>query len=530
MAYTNSSGNNGSIDDALHEWNLARVAFAGALQTYLATFSHFEHVCAKHFESKEHDIARPSMRAAIDDEALSFSTHESSIISTRRRLLRLKNLSKAISPISILPVELLARILTFSVDSCRIRDTRPYRSALVVHQVNTISSVCSYWRRISLNTAQLWSYIDAESLHNVDHLHLWLDRAGSCPLNVANVARFDRPDLDAGRNSSFSLMLPRIEHVRSMILRSKTPPMELWLSKWYATGVPGTLTALALSTQWQGVEFPPPGANFNQERLTELFRSLDTLCLHEIEVNWDFLICHNLVTLSLQELSVSANTLRRILTDNPNLQYIHLVYLNITNVPSPSAVLPIQLHWLRTLVLEGSCSDDLLPMIAPGSCGLLLNLDCFDPVSPSETSRSNFTAFCRRSQLRELHCRSRYRLEDTIAAESKIEVLCFEHMEVDDSIYDIIVPPIDFRSRSTHQSNLPHLHSLYIIGGGLKDPEGFRRVVSTCPVREIGIDDLVTIGDKSLAEIDDFKAWVGPEIDVSYVVREKEMGYTAFTG
>ncbi|KAF8594463.1 hypothetical protein BDV93DRAFT_529307, partial [Ceratobasidium sp. AG-I] len=150
-----SSLANYQIDDALHQWNVVRATFAVSLRTYLDAFSHFEIVCTQLHESKERDIPRPDVRAAIDDEALILTPQESSIISTRRKLLQLKNISKLTSPIATLPVEVLSRIFIFAVESCRICDAGPHRSALLVHQVNAISSACSSWRRIALSTAQL---------------------------------------------------------------------------------------------------------------------------------------------------------------------------------------------------------------------------------------------------------------------------------------------------------------------------------------------------------------------------------------
>ncbi|KAF8599377.1 hypothetical protein BDV93DRAFT_560460 [Ceratobasidium sp. AG-I] len=520
-----------AINEALSQWNLARTNLAAALQTYLDTFSHFELVCSRLFDSKEHDASRPDVRAAINDETLSFAPRKSSIISTGRQLMRLRNLSMSTSPISALPVEVLGRIFTFNVESCGICDAGIRRSELLVRQVNAISSVCSYWRSVALHARRLWTRIDFERLHHSKYLDLWLERAGNSLLDVLNGAQFNHPELDDVRNSRFCLLLPRIKNARSMVLRSRAEPMKEWISSWYATATPGTLTTLALSAPWDEVEFPLQGGNIKQERLTELLHSIDTLHLSSLDVHWDSMRCQSLVTLSLRDVIIGVNTLGRILTANPNLQHLQLTELVIkhtSNLPLPV----IQLHRLRTLVLE-SLSSDYLAMIAPGNGGLTLKMEYGSYNHRNDASRRIFIAFCERTYIAELHSHSRHVLQDAIITGSKIEVLYLSNMTLDNTIYDLIVPPTNDDSGSSReqlQSRLPHLHSLYVCGVRLKHPEGFRRVLSACPIREVGMGRPCSADGKALSGIDNFRDWVGPGVSASFVSKEREAGYAPFDG
>ncbi|KAF8599373.1 hypothetical protein BDV93DRAFT_526163 [Ceratobasidium sp. AG-I] len=521
-----------AINDALGQWDLARIAFSTALQTYLDTFSHFEFVCSQLFGSKEHDVARPDVRAAIDDEALSLALHESSIISTRRKLLQLRNLSRSASPIAALPAEVLSRIFVFTIELCRAGDAALPCPALWVRQVNTISSVCSHWRSTALSTRRLWTCIDFKQLDHTKHLDLWLDRARSYPLNIAQVTRSEH---DEDGDSRFCLALPRMGCVRSMVLSSKIELMEQWILGWCTNGAPRVLTTLALSVPWEDVEveFPPQGENVDRQRLTELLDSLDTLYLSGIQVNWYSMICRNLVTLSLHGLVISAEAFRHVLMANPNLQRIELMQLGVTNAPTSLALPTIQLRWLHTLRLKFYGSYEILGMITPGQCKLTLKLENSYTRNPSDPSIQDLAAFCRRSHITKLHCQSHHLLAHVLTAESKIEAIFFRDMVLDSSVYDLIVPLSNDDSGlpSEHiQLRLPHLHSLNVSGVRLRNPEGFRRILSICSIREVEMDNCCRTEGGHLNGVDDLKNWIGPGINASFVLKKRERGYSPFDG
>ncbi|KAF8594459.1 hypothetical protein BDV93DRAFT_611863 [Ceratobasidium sp. AG-I] len=196
------------IDETLRQWNIARAALAASLRTYMNAFSQFELTCACFFDSKELDFARPDVRVALDDEVISLTTHGSSVTSTKKKLLRLKNMSMFISPIIRLPAEILVRVFTFAVDSYRNAD--PSHRGLSIKQVDAVSSVCSSWHCIALSTRRLWSYIDINKLHHINYVSLWLERAGSHPLDVVNAVSLEDPKFDQDRCSALSLIHSRI--------------------------------------------------------------------------------------------------------------------------------------------------------------------------------------------------------------------------------------------------------------------------------------------------------------------------------
>lgn len=517
------------VHETLPEWNLARANLATSLQTYLSAFSDLVRSCSHSLDSKELDISWPDVRATLDQEIHSLVDHQASIAHTRTKLLGLKSMTTLESPIKKLPAEILARIFISVVSSCRVAEATMSRRDRLVSQVNSISSVCSSWRRIALNTGRLWSYINVRRIGHPNYVNLWVQRAGSCPVDIIDTA-------SSGRyGSSSSLVLSRAKCIRSMVSSSPSQLMERWISEWCANGVPHTLTTLALSSEHgKTVGFPAQDDSIDQQRLTELFYSLDTLYLKYIRVDWDSLMCHNLVTLSLLHLSATKDALRHILMANPNLQHIHLESLDIADASTSFSLPLIQLDRLCSLHLdrfEYDVTCQLLAMMAPGSCGFTLKMDNHDTLGPEHVSRREFVAFCKRSQLRELHCRSRDVLQDVIAAGSKLEVLCLESMILNDAVYDLIVPPVGDGTGlpSKHlQTRLPHLHSLYVYNVCLERPEGFRRFVSVCPIREVGLDQSCRAGWDSVYRIEDFKRWVGKGRKIPVVMKRREMGYAPF--
>lgn len=524
------------MDDALRQWNLARTAFAASLHTYLDTFSRFELECNRFFDPNESGAIGPEVRASLDEELLSFATCESSIPPTKTKLLRLRNMTAPISPIRRLPADILAQVFILVVDWRRAYAAGPHERGLSIKQVNSLSSVCSYWRHVALGTGLLWSYLDLDRLHHTGYISLWLDRAGSSHLDVRSMDRFGHPRMDAVHVSKLCLVLPRIKCVRSMVMRSSKKPMERWLSEWRSGGVPRTLTTLALSTSHGGLAvFPTTGVVLDHRPLDELFHSLDTLYLDQIRVNWDSLRCRNLISLSLRQLSITMDNLGQLLAANPNLEYISLWLLDVTYDPTPTTLPLAELPSIHTLRLEGMEYDiicDVLAMIAPGHHGLDLKLGHTSCRDLSDASRQKFVAFCRRSHITTLRGFPSDMMQDLNATGCKIEVLCLENMTLSKYIYDFIVPPanIDAVTSSEHlESCLPHLRSLQIFNSTFTEPEDFRRIISVCSIREIGIDRRCGTYDKRFSEIEDVKEWAGPDMDVSFVFMEN-VKYEPFTG
>lgn len=501
---------------------------------YLDAFSHFEIECNRLFESKELDTARPDVRATLDEEVHSLAIYQSSIAPIKTRILALKNMSTIISPIKVIPTEILARVFFFSVDWRRAFDTSPFRQRFLINQVNAISGVCSYWRHVSLSTRTIWSYIDLDKMVHSDHICLWLDRAGSCPLNIVKAPRFIPQAHDNSHVPIFLSTFPRFQLLRSLSFQLYRET-ETWLSAWCNRGIPRTLTALALSaTNAEFYRFPDPQKHPTKQRLNELLYFLDTVYLRGVSFNWELVGCQNLVDLSLLDLPVTTKSLQLILSSNPKLEYIYLRGRGFSGSSTPfMAPLLISLPQLHTLKLEeftGKKIRHILSMIAPGKCGLFLKIGLNFSSNASDDFRSELRAFCARSQLKKLHCLSFRVLWEAVTLSPQLETIVLERLVLCEPFYSIIV--LAFHNIGTAsqriQPRLPYLHTIIAINCAFADVEGLRRVVSNCPIRQIGMDRLCNINDTPVSDIEEFKSWIGLQVNANFICDKMDMGFAPF--
>ena len=108
-----------------------------------------------------------------------------------------------VSPIRRLPNELLRAIFLINFED----DARC---------AWTFSSVCTLWRRISLQTPRLWSRIRVDTTQNssADIIRLWLERSGlTCPLDIEISLQVSQPPSPhkaprRGRSLSYPAPLP----------------------------------------------------------------------------------------------------------------------------------------------------------------------------------------------------------------------------------------------------------------------------------------------------------------------------------
>lgn len=499
---------------------------------YLDACSQFEVACTRFFESKELDATRPDIREALDDEIPFLASIETSVASAKINLLRLKNTSMVVSPIAQLPTEILTRIFALAVNS--YRTFRP--GDLSIIQLNTIASVCCHWRNAALETATLWSYIDCETLNRIGYAHLWLDRARDCPLDILATSQLQPSASSDIHRSMFPLLIPRINNLRSITLFSDSEIAQAWVWEWCQNGVPHTLTTLVIHLQLgSSVEFPVKAGSTTQQRLDELIYPINTLNLSCLRINWDLLTCRNLVTLCLMDITVTIETLGRVLLANPKLECIHLSELSTTEPISTLTLPPIPLGWLHTFELDEVDLDDmsyLLAKLMPGNRGCNLKLLSKGSWSFSAAFRDEFLELCRRSNLKALCCPASEVLEHVIDAVPRLEVLTFTRMELSDSVYDSLFLPdsddVDMPPEQ-EQSRLPHLHTLCAHWCDLNDVDGLRRLVSACSIQKIDIsEDFCHIEHRKISDVEEFERWIGPGVDVGCLPADWNLGYSPF--
>lgn len=102
--------------------------------------------------------------------------------SAQNTLRNLRNQSSVLAPVNRLPVELLTRIFTLTT-SCVFSVFVSNRKANRL-TIGSISSVCSYWRKVVLGANSLWCHIDLTVGKSLDRPLVFyatksLERAGA---------------------------------------------------------------------------------------------------------------------------------------------------------------------------------------------------------------------------------------------------------------------------------------------------------------------------------------------------------------
>lgn len=448
-------------------------------------------------------------------------------------MLRLKNESKIISPIIRLPAEVLAKIFTIVVNSCRTFHAGTLTEDFSVNQVNAIASVCLRWRHIALDTGTLWSYINCKTLHRLEHANLWLDRARDSPLDV--VAASLRSSSDPGQTfrSSFKSIIPRIRHLRSITSCSESQSAQSWVMDWCAHGAGRTLTTLAIAPpNRRGVEFPTPPSNTSQKHLDELFYSVDRLLLKGLWVRWDLINVPNLVTISLSTLSITTKNLAQIFLASPRLRYIRLHNLSMFTAPEPSLPI-IRLDHLETLELSDLESQDahlLLDALVPGKCDLELKLldDC--GWETDSLFRNAFIALCERSNVTTLCWPNQNISQNVVVSVPNLEVIIFSFIDLDLILHEIF-PLLYDNTQSPPkrvQSCLPNVHTFCAHQCSVEDADILRKFLFACPVRDVRLSRDIYIADGNVIEIREIKSWINLDVNVQYMEADWAMKYAPF--
>ncbi|KAF8599388.1 hypothetical protein BDV93DRAFT_609342 [Ceratobasidium sp. AG-I] len=516
------------IEDALQQWKAARAALANTIQTYIDTCSKLEISCLQVSESKGRSTPRLlEVCKTLDDELSSLAFHEAALLSARMKLQRHRNMSETLSPISRLPAEILAHIFTLAVNLGRNIHLRLGHPKPSLDQVHIIASVCSQWRQITLITGPLWAHLDLGKICHLNHATLWLERARGQPLDIC--VRPTKHYHSDKSKATFARILPLINHLGSFALHLDVETAERWFSAWSGHGVPGALTALALQpTRGKPLMFPPNPQTVSQERLGELFSSLNTLFLCNMRVDWDYTVFRNLITLNLTDIKSgpTINALAQILLNSPRLECLQLSNMDIWST-SKAAPQQIRLNYLQTLELSFLNSEILLfflTMLVLGDSDLTIKLGLLRRADGA--FKKELSAFCKRSNIKTFYCLGDELLLDLVDTMPNLEVLILRESALDSNFCNIVAPPPkdDNESSKRITTYWPKLHTLHAIGCHLTDLTGFKRLLAACPIRELRVSSSSSVGSGSAS----FKSWIGPGVDFGLECRNWSVGFEPF--
>ncbi|KAF8592917.1 hypothetical protein BDV93DRAFT_567168 [Ceratobasidium sp. AG-I] len=363
------------------EWESAGARLASAMSEYLSTCLALDRACATPRTLCE----RQDLAAMINRGLGSLDESADRPLGSAYNVLD-RILKRATSPALLLPPEILTRIFQLAAHREATILPLPYAPRNDVHVVECISSVCSYWREVALETKSLWSAMYLTCHSSVEKTQCWLERSGDAPLNLIGDVYGYAPwpivpviSPYASHFSTLNLVFSDLETIHTV------------LNCWLDYGTPGSVTELSVQlTQGLSSARDPSGlprlfglTPLSDERRGEFLRPLRVLRLKDVWLDWDSVAFEGLVELRLEldhmrvDSYVSARQLSRILSASPELHTLELIGITIDPGEPNEAVAPasIVLPHLRMLYLQGINSldmDALLYALAPGSGDLRL--------------------------------------------------------------------------------------------------------------------------------------------------------------
>ncbi|KAF8600120.1 hypothetical protein BDV93DRAFT_608888 [Ceratobasidium sp. AG-I] len=425
------------------------------------------------------------------------------------------NMSDHLCPIAQLPAEILMLIFSVFIDSnIRQHKAQPYEP--YINHANIISGVCTHWRSIALGTRPLWSYIDFRRVRDLEHTTVLLDRSRGVPLD-AIIASFTRDS-----EWSPSSVVHRLRCLKSIhYYCSYVKLAEQWLLEWCKNGTPTILTTLILSPWAEGgLVFPSDSKEPPRERLDELLSSVKTVFLRNVGVDWGRVMFRNLATLKLISMSrLPIEPIVNILLASPALECLHLRNLGI-DWGSTTTLQSIPLPWIHTLELSRMRTEAMClfsAALVPGSRDLTLKMipPEEDPENPMPEFKESLLMLFNRSNIKAFYLDGTTILKWIITATPNLEILVLNDVEIDSNICNAIAPPLDDSIEPLlgfGSTPWPKLHTFHAASCSFTDIAGFKRVLSTCPIRELKID----INRASTEEVHEgCETWAGLGVNFS---------------
>ncbi|KAG8737356.1 hypothetical protein FRC10_008294 [Ceratobasidium sp. 414] len=390
-----------------------RAQLAKSTQEYLSACATLGAACSGFVRLSFEGPAVEHALAILDSELESLATEEDTLRSTRFSLSTLRNRSATLAPINALPLEVLANIFDFLGPHC----TRSRSFARI------FTGVCTYWRKLSLDTPHLWSHIDVGPNVPCGLNDFLLERAKNSPLHVHVYE--PKPDLFKDDNDMrrslyvkhvLETLTPHVHRICTLHVSSDNwhrdfvdRVVNLWLDQG-TSDLTRSLTVDQLSAS-NPLSFKSQDTDGAAKTLTnaeEVLLSLDTLRLNGARFSWESGAYRGLVDLqigfSVHEFSsFSTSELACILTASPMMAVLKLENITVTRTDSWTQPAPIVLNCLEVLNLVEMSVESLqllLPLIGlPRDCvELSVGIRVYDQI------RNELEGFLDRASITTLYC------------------------------------------------------------------------------------------------------------------------------
>ncbi|QRW11603.1 F-box-like protein [Ceratobasidium sp. AG-Ba] len=370
---------------AIVHWKSTRDALSRAIDEFLAASHTLQEILAlpSHTPGSYHSLTQ--MIVSVNSELDSIRLDAEKLARAHLSLSRERNRSEALVPVHRLPQEILSTMMIAAcarlTRSDREYDNQRYSSPF------TLSSVCSSWRQVALNTPRIWSFIDviAESQTPRDDTYrlpmLLVERSGNAPLylSVWDDTNPRIKDIRALNNSELQDLIdflePLMPRVCVLDIASYEPPTEIIpdiLAMWVENHSPHLRKSLYVQDFYlKNLDAYEVGATpdtpLSEVQFNEFFQSINRLVAQSCSISPTLTGNAGLVDLHLKDIdesyALAQTTLARLLYQCPNLET--LVLLDCWVNESETTPNPVPLMKLKSISLEFYDEPDSITHVLP---------------------------------------------------------------------------------------------------------------------------------------------------------------------
>ncbi|KAG8778819.1 hypothetical protein FRC12_024807 [Ceratobasidium sp. 428] len=505
-------GHPGSASDlrsqAFLHWETIHAQLIETIRLYL------EACMALHSACTTPDLLPDKPYCDVDAKLLELCSGEEILIQARYVLKMVRNKSRALTPISMLPSEILVTIFSMASDECRKTCFAPVFSESKP-KTPPFANVCTQWRQLYSRWHVSASHLDLVVSGSVaDAYYRYAtavaSRSVEAPLHLAIQDRVDKSETAASSDDAAKLLdflgplLPRVCGIDIGLKPSSQSLLDSLLTSWIKCRpkAPPKVVKVWNSTG-DGVLEPrtpielPDKEQFPSAKFQHFFSSLQTLALCECSVTLDTDVYKRLEDMRIDfahEAFTSLNILD-ILAASLNLRSLVVANVKFAKLGKNTGKVPLmslQNIGLSQWNIEDSLGH-LFPLLNTGSNSLSVVTRI--TLEPDFTRESR--AFFDRSSVKRLFTYGDYRYRY-----SSVASLCPAPKLQELALRDCTLLNINFTEDSSvmdenglMRTPWPMLHTLYLVGCPI-NLEDVKKIVTLHPIRKLRIFNGSLLPDK----------------------------------
>ncbi|KAG8795835.1 hypothetical protein FRC12_008988 [Ceratobasidium sp. 428] len=371
------------INSAFQSWKAAHDQLGNSITAYVTACTHLHYTLsfARPSYHDGHDFFDAGL-LEIDNKLPECEGYKQILDDGVHNLQKARNLSFSLASINILPQPLLLRIFAMVIDSESIKETAlPLPRQMQRHPMLTLSSVCTSWRNLALESPSFWSTIVFHREDRESQLaRLSLTRAGDAPLDVYVTLP---PD---SQYDWLSILSPKRDQIRTLdIVLQKVSSLPLVLALWPRDSFAPSLRTLSVKIVRSVACHDKPTPQVLPDGVHGSFlQNLTSFSLCGGGFDWDSAAFVGLEHLQIAWATCSAPTLSQLigmLRASPRLRTLCLTDPGFTD-SEVEEYQPVYLPHLQKLSLMRikypfAVQRQLISLLFPGSLPLALHIEWF---------------------------------------------------------------------------------------------------------------------------------------------------------